>query len=132
MGDVLDPIFIPTRASKIGLDSPLCMIPIVPAPEFEAVSGHLVHVFSKVWPLDEHNLALLDNVRPRSWIDPPGRGVYNLVVIGAGAGGLVTAAGAAGVGAGGALIEAHSLGGDCLNVGCVPAKTLLHAANLTH
>jgi pyruvate/2-oxoglutarate dehydrogenase complex dihydrolipoamide dehydrogenase (E3) component len=46
--------------------------------------------------------------------------------------GLVTASGAAGVGAKVALIEEHLLGGDCLNVGCVPSKTLIHAANLAH
>merc|ERR1711972_370718 len=57
---------------------------------------------------------------------------YDLVVIGAGAGGLVTSAGAAGVGAKVALIEAKLLGGDCLNVGCVPSKALLHSANLAH
>jgi pyruvate/2-oxoglutarate dehydrogenase complex dihydrolipoamide dehydrogenase (E3) component len=50
------------------------------------------------------------------------------VVIGAGAGGLVSAAGAAGVGARVALIESHLLGGDCLNVGCVPSKALLRCA----
>jgi pyruvate/2-oxoglutarate dehydrogenase complex dihydrolipoamide dehydrogenase (E3) component len=50
------------------------------------------------------------------------------VVIGAGAGGLVSAAGAAGVGARVALVESHLLGGDCLNVGCVPSKALLCCA----
>ncbi len=50
----------------------------------------------------------------------------------AGAGGLITSAGAAGVGAKVALIEANVLGGDCLNVGCVPSKALIHAANLAH
>jgi pyruvate/2-oxoglutarate dehydrogenase complex dihydrolipoamide dehydrogenase (E3) component len=54
------------------------------------------------------------------------------VVVGAGAAGLVSAAGAAGVGAKVALIEENLLGGDCLNVGCVPSKTLIHAASLAH
>lgn len=53
---------------------------------------------------------------------------YNVVVIGAGSGGLVVAAGAAGLGAKAALIEKHRMGGDCLNTGCVPSKALLHAA----
>jgi pyruvate/2-oxoglutarate dehydrogenase complex dihydrolipoamide dehydrogenase (E3) component len=81
-----------------------------------------------VTPLDEHNARLLDNVRPKQWVDPTPISKYNLVVIGAGSGGLVSAAGAAGIGARVALIESHLLGGDCLNVGCVPSKALLRCA----
>lgn len=81
-----------------------------------------------VSPLDEHNAKLLDNVFPKEWVNPEAKGTYNLVVIGAGAGGLITAAGAAGVGARVALVESHLLGGDCLNVGCVPSKALLRCA----
>ena len=81
-----------------------------------------------VTPLDQHNAKLLDNVHPKKWEDPDPKKVYNLVVIGGGAGGLITAAGAAGVGARVALIESHLLGGDCLNVGCVPSKALLRCA----
>lgn len=83
-----------------------------------------------VSPLDEQNVKLLDNVHPKEWIDPVGEGKYNLVVIGAGSGGLVTAAGAAGIGARVALIESHLLGGDCLNVGCVPSKALISSAKV--
>ena len=54
---------------------------------------------------------------------PPGR--YHLIVIGAGPAGLVTAIAAAGLGARVALIERGAMGGDCLNVGCVPSKALL-------
>ena len=79
-------------------------------------------------PLDDHNARLLDNVHPKGWVAPKPKSTYNLVVIGAGAGGLVSAAGAAGVGARVALIESHLLGGDCLNVGCVPSKALLRCA----
>jgi pyruvate/2-oxoglutarate dehydrogenase complex dihydrolipoamide dehydrogenase (E3) component len=43
-------------------------------------------------------------------------------------GGLVTAASCAGVGAKVAIIEEHLLGGDCLNIGCVPSKALIKAA----
>lgn len=68
------------------------------------------------------------NVRPADWINPQPRGRYNLVVIGAGAAGLVSAAGAAGLGARVALIERDRLGGDCLNVGCVPSKGIIAAA----
>lgn len=53
---------------------------------------------------------------------------FNVVVIGAGSGGLVVAAGAAGLGARVALVEKHRMGGDCLNTGCVPSKALLAAA----
>ena len=81
-----------------------------------------------VAPLDAHNAALLDSVHPKAWVNPKPKGNYNLVVIGAGAGGLVTSAGAAGVGARVALVESHLLGGDCLNVGCVPSKALIRCA----
>ena len=81
-----------------------------------------------VSPLDEHNIELLDNVRPKSWASPAPKPAYNLVVIGAGPGGLVSAAGSTGVGARVALIEAHLFGGDCSNVGCVPSKALLRCA----
>ena len=81
-----------------------------------------------VEPWDEHNRALVDNVRPPAWRNPAPQGRYNLVVIGAGTAGLVTAAGAAGLGARVALIERELMGGDCLNVGCVPSKALIRAA----
>jgi pyruvate/2-oxoglutarate dehydrogenase complex dihydrolipoamide dehydrogenase (E3) component len=81
-----------------------------------------------VAPADEHNLRLLANVRPPGWVNPEPAPRYHLVVIGAGAAGLVAAAGAAGLGAKVALIERHLLGGDCLNYGCVPSKALLRSA----
>ena len=56
----------------------------------------------------------------------------NLVVIGAGAGGLVTAYIAAVVKAKVTLVEAHKMGGDCLNYGCVPSKALIRSATLAH
>src|ERR1700693_4477620 len=59
-----------------------------------------------------------------------GDGVYNVVVIGAGTAGLVTAAGTAGLGGRVALIERHKMGGDCLNFGCVPSKALISSARL--
>ncbi len=61
-----------------------------------------------------------------------GAGTYNLVVIGAGTAGLVTAAGSVGLGARVALIERHKMGGDCLNFGCVPSKALISSARLLH
>ena len=56
----------------------------------------------------------------------------NLVVIGAGAGGLVSAYIAAAVNAKVTLVEAHKMGGDCLNYGCVPSKALIKSAKLVH
>lgn len=81
-------------------------------------------------PRDEHNQKLERNVHPPDWVNPKPSGRYNLVVIGAGTAGLVAAAGAAGLGAKVALIERSLLGGDCLNVGCVPSKGILSAARV--
>ena len=78
---------------------------------------------------DEWDRALLAQVHPDGWRNPTPAPKYDLVVIGAGTGGLVTAAGAAGLGAKVALIEQHLMGGDCLNVGCVPSKGLISAAH---
>ncbi|WP_323980477.1 FAD-dependent oxidoreductase [Aeromonas media] len=58
----------------------------------------------------------------------PTRFDYNLLVVGAGAGGLVTSYIAAAVKARVALIEQHKMGGDCLNTGCVPSKALIRSA----
>jgi pyruvate/2-oxoglutarate dehydrogenase complex dihydrolipoamide dehydrogenase (E3) component len=74
-------------------------------------------------PWDEHNQALVANAHPPDWSNPEPASRYNLVVVGAGTAGLVTAAGAAGLGARVALVERDLMGGDCLNVGCVPSKT---------
>lgn len=64
-------------------------------------------------------------VRPRTFD-------RNLIVIGGGAGGLVSAYIAAAVKAKVTLIEAHKMGGDCLNYGCVPSKALIRSAKLAH
>ena len=60
----------------------------------------------------------------------PARFDYNMVVIGAGSSGLVSALIAATVKARVALVEKHRMGGDCLNTGCVPSKTLLRSAKM--
>ncbi|GAA0794218.1 FAD-dependent oxidoreductase [Marinobacterium sediminicola] len=60
----------------------------------------------------------------------PARFDRNLIVIGAGAGGLVSAYIAAAVKAKVTLIEAHKMGGDCLNYGCVPSKALIKSARM--
>ena len=59
-----------------------------------------------------------------------GVGVYNVVVIGGGTAGLVTAAGTAGLGGRVALVERHKMGGDCLNYGCVPSKALIRSSRV--
>ncbi len=84
--------------------------------------------FPPLLPKDDFNDQLEAHVHPRNWTNPTPTGRYNLVVIGAGTAGLVTAAGAAGLGAKVALIERHMMGGDCLNVGCVPSKAIISAA----
>ncbi|MHC5034426.1 MAG: mercuric reductase [Planctomycetota bacterium] len=81
-----------------------------------------------VMPEDEYNAELVSNAHPPDWQNPEPAGCYNLVVIGAGTAGLVTAAGGAGLGARVALVEKHLLGGDCLNVGCVPSKCVIRSS----
>ena len=85
-----------------------------------------------ILPDDAYNRELIANVRPPSWKNPTPDGTYNLVAIGGGTAGLVSAIGAAGLGAKVALVERHLLGGDCLNVGCVPSKGLISAARAVH
>jgi len=81
-----------------------------------------------VLPDDEHNRILVGNVHPPQWVNPEPDGRYNMVVIGAGTAGLITAVVSASLGAKVALIEKHLMGGDCLNVGCVPSKGVIRAA----
>jgi pyruvate/2-oxoglutarate dehydrogenase complex dihydrolipoamide dehydrogenase (E3) component/uncharacterized membrane protein YdjX (TVP38/TMEM64 family) len=81
---------------------------------------------------DPHDRQLVDNCRPPRRANPTPATKYNLVVIGGGTAGLVSAAGAAGLGAKVALIECSLLGGDCLNVGCVPSKAVVRAARAAY
>jgi len=83
-----------------------------------------------ILPQDQFNQELVRNVHPPEWRNPTPTGRYNLVVIGAGPAGLVTAAIAAALGAKVALIERHLMGGDCLNVGCVPSKGIIRAGRI--
>lgn len=85
--------------------------------------------YGEVAPQDAANAQLLENVHPANWTAPEPADRYNLVVVGAGTAGLITASIAAGLGARVALIERHLLGGDCLNVGCVPSKALIRSAH---
>jgi pyruvate/2-oxoglutarate dehydrogenase complex dihydrolipoamide dehydrogenase (E3) component/uncharacterized membrane protein YdjX (TVP38/TMEM64 family) len=77
---------------------------------------------------DAHDKRLIENCRPPRWVNPTPLGTYNMIVIGAGTAGLVSAGGAAVLGAKVALIERNLMGGDCLNVGCVPSKGIIRAA----
>lgn len=83
-----------------------------------------------IWPLDEYNALLLNEVHPIDYDikAAPHVDVYDLVVIGAGAGGLVSSKQAARRGAKSAMVSQLLAGGDCLNVGCVPSKALIRSA----
>lgn len=85
-----------------------------------------------IQPQDEYNQILVSQVHPPHWVNPDPQPSYDLVVIGAGTAGLVVAAGAAGLGVGlkVALIERHLMGGDCLNVGCVPSKCVIRSSRV--
>jgi mercury(II) reductase len=83
-----------------------------------------------VSPMDHYNQELIANLHPADWVNPTPAQRYNLVVIGAGTAGLVTAAGAGMLGAKVALIEKHLMGGDCTNVGCVPSKAMIRSARV--
>jgi pyruvate/2-oxoglutarate dehydrogenase complex dihydrolipoamide dehydrogenase (E3) component len=77
------------------------------------------------YPGASHDAEWRSLVFPRDYVNPRATDRYHLIVIGAGPAGLICALGAAGLGARVALIEHHAMGGDCLNVGCVPSKSLL-------
>jgi len=83
----------------------------------------------KIQPEDEANRELVSLVAPTHWPAPVPAPRYNLVVLGGGTAGLITALGAAGLGARVALVEGGMMGGDCLNWGCVPSKALLASAH---
>jgi len=77
------------------------------------------------YPGAQYDRGWRELVFPGNYQNPEPQPRYHLVVIGAGPAGLVTAIAAAGLGARVALIERQAMGGDCLNVGCVPSKALL-------
>ncbi|MGE0130603.1 MAG: mercuric reductase [Blastocatellales bacterium] len=77
---------------------------------------------------DQYDRQVIENCHPPHHVNPIPTGKYNLIAIGAGAAGLVSAGGAGGLGAKAAIIERALMGGDCLNVGCVPSKAVIRAA----
>ncbi len=81
---------------------------------------------------DAHDRRVIENCHPPDHVNPTPTGKYNLVAIGAGAAGLVSAGGAGVLGAKAAIIERALMGGDCLNVGCVPSKALIRAARAVY
>lgn len=86
--------------------------------------------FNSTAPQASHERERLENVHPPGWRNPQPSDRYSLVVIGGGTAGLVAAHAAAALGAKVALIERHRLGGDCLNVGCVPSKAIIRTSRL--
>jgi pyruvate/2-oxoglutarate dehydrogenase complex dihydrolipoamide dehydrogenase (E3) component len=94
----------------------------------QSESAEITAGAASIRPADHHNQRLVEQVHPSDWVNPTPAERYNMVVVGAGSAGLVTAAGAAGMGAKVALVERHLMGGDCLNYGCVPSKAVLRAA----
>lgn len=83
-------------------------------------------------PGDPYDQLLIENCHPPNHINPIPKGKYNLVAIGAGAAGLVSAGGAGALGAKAAIIERALMGGDCLVTGCVPSKAALRAARAVY
>ena len=79
---------------------------------------------------DRYNEVLVANTHPPEWKNPEPAPRYNMVVLGAGSAGLTAAAGAATLGGKVALVEKHLLGGDCLNTGCVPSKSILRSSRV--
>jgi pyruvate/2-oxoglutarate dehydrogenase complex dihydrolipoamide dehydrogenase (E3) component/uncharacterized membrane protein YdjX (TVP38/TMEM64 family) len=101
----------------------------------DIVSGDLIlsFVLLGMFPLlAKFILSALQQRRVYKGWKKPKKFDRNLVVIGAGSAGLVTAYIAAAIKSSVTLVEKHKMGGDCLNTGCVPSKSLLHASKLAH
>ncbi len=81
-------------------------------------------------PRDEAEQQRLNHLHPPNWCNPTPVARYDLVILGGGTTGLVAAHAAAALGVKVALIERHLLGGNCLNIGCVPSKALIRTSRL--
>lgn len=106
--------------SPAGILSPALIVSFALLGVFPLIARRIVEVIQK-----RKVYARWQDVRPKKFD-------RNLIVIGAGAGGLVSAYIAAAVKAKVTLIEAHKMGGDCLNYGCVPSKALIKSAKVAH
>jgi pyruvate/2-oxoglutarate dehydrogenase complex dihydrolipoamide dehydrogenase (E3) component len=84
----------------------------------------------KILPDDEHNQTLVKRAHPPDWQNPEPTPKYNLVIVGAGTAGLVSAIGASSLGAKVAIVEKSLMGGDCLNFGCVPSKAIIRSSRV--
>jgi len=96
------------------------------------MTAHSLNLEPALVPLTGPNQTLQAHVHPPGWVNPSPAPRYDLVVIGAGTAGLVVAAGAAGLDLGlkVALVEKSLMGGDCLNVGCVPSKCIIRSSRV--
>lgn len=81
-------------------------------------------------PKPDDEEAFLRRVRPANWENPPPRKSYDLAIVGAGPAGLAAAESAARLGFSVALVERNRLGGNSLNVGSVPSKTIIRTAHV--
>ena len=93
-------------------------------------SSSFAPIPASVRALSPEDAERLGNVSPVGWRSPKPLPIYHLLVIGAGPAGLVAARAAAALGAHVALIERHQIGGDCLNDGCIPSKSLIRTGRL--
>lgn len=118
--EILGSINAGTLFSRMDTSLDIISFPLLAAFSLLGVLFRIASVFTE----------FLKNRRTMTEFSKPSRLDYNLVVIGAGSAGLVTAYIAAAVKAGVALVEKDKMGGDCLNTGCVPSKALLRTAKM--
>lgn len=88
------------------------------------------NVYTTTTPQDMYESKRVSNVNPVDWSNPEPADCYQLVIVGAGPAGLAAAELAVSLGAKVALVERWSIGGDCLNTGCIPSKSLIRTSRL--